>query len=169
MPAAKRAPLAKKKPAAKRAPGPPAGSLAAELLGSTAATRTRAPVPYGFVLEALEACDPVVRPMFGAHAVYVGERIVLILRKRETARDDNGVWLATTAEHHASLKREFPTLRSIRVLQKPGDTAPTGWQLIPADSDDFDESVQRVCALVRRGDPRVGKVPGARKKAARKG
>jgi len=38
--------------------------------------------------------------MFGCLAVYVKEKIVLILRDRRDETADNGVWLATTEDHH---------------------------------------------------------------------
>jgi len=94
--------------------------------------------------------------MFGCTAVYSGERILLILRDRPTAREDNGVWLATTREHHASLVRDLPSMRSIGVLAGGGVS---GWQILPADGEDFEEEVLRACAFVLAGDPRIGKVP----------
>ena len=45
--------------------------------------------------------------MFGCLAVYIEDKIVLILRDKREAISDNGVWLATTEEHHESLRREF--------------------------------------------------------------
>ncbi|MDB4931646.1 MAG: hypothetical protein JWM10_4130 [Myxococcaceae bacterium] len=114
--------------------------------------------PFAFVLDELAAVDPATRPMFGCTAVYVGPRIVMVLRARGGA--DDGVWIATTAEHHASLRRELPSLRSITVF---GD-GETGWQVIPAEGDGFEDEALRACALVLRGDPRVGKVPKAKKK-----
>jgi len=69
------------------------------------------------------------------------------------------VWLATTEEHHDSLRREFPHMRSIQVLGKKV----TGWQILPADAQDFEEAALRACELVIAGDPRIGKVPGARR------
>ena len=45
------------------------------------------------------------------------------------------MWLATTEEHHESLRREFPNMRSIQVLGKKV----TGWQLLPVDAPDFEE------------------------------
>ena len=57
---------------------------------------------------------------------------------------DNGVWLATTVEHHASLVREFPNMRSIKVLGKPV----TGWQVLPADAADFEEAALHACELI---------------------
>jgi hypothetical protein len=76
---------------------------------------------------------------------------------------DNGVWLATTSEHHESLRRDFPQMRSIQVL----GSGVTGWQVLPADEEDFEAADLRACELVLARDPRIGKVPGA-KRSARK-
>jgi len=127
------------------------------------AIRKKKPIPFEFVLEELDRLGPWTRPMFGCTAVYVEEKIMFILRDKKSDTD-NGVWVATTKEHHASLLRELPSLRSIRVL----GAGVTGWQILPADSDDFEESVLRACAMVRSGDPRIGKVPGAKKKKPRR-
>jgi len=131
------------------------------LRGATRAKR----VPHEFVLDAIAGLSPRTRPMFGCLAVYVEEKIVLILRDKPGGDPDNGVWLATTAAHHESLRREFPLMRSIGVLGK----AVTGWQLLPADAADFEAAALRACALVRQGDPRIGKVPGKRPAAPREG
>jgi hypothetical protein len=115
--------------------------------------------PHEFVLEALASVSPWTRPMFGCLAVYVEEKIVLILREQPDHPSDNGVWLATTVEHHESLRREFPAMRSIAVLGK----GVTGWQILPADAGDFEELALRACELVLRRDPRIGKVPGTKR------
>jgi hypothetical protein len=126
------------------------------------AARTRPKkLPFDFVLLELEELGPYTRPMFGCHAVYVEEKIVFILRDDRDPPEDNGVWVATTREHHASLRRELPGLRSITVLAGGGVT---GWQILPADSDGFEENVLRACELVKRGDPRIGKVPASRRR-----
>src|SRR5882724_2133037 len=78
--------------------------------------KVRRKAPYEFVREALAALSPTTRTMFGCLAVYVGEKIVLILRERREGTADNGVWLATTEAHHESLRREFPYMRSIQVF-----------------------------------------------------
>jgi hypothetical protein len=39
----------------------------------------------------------------------------------------------------------------------------TGWQVLPADAKDFEETAMRACELVLAGDPRIGEVPGARR------
>jgi hypothetical protein len=123
------------------------------------AIKPRKPVPYEFVLDALSPLSPRTNPMFGCLAVYVGPKIVLILRDKRPSHPDNGVWLATTHEHHASLRSDFPHMRSISVLGKDV----TGWQLLPADAPDFEEAALRACDLILARDPRIGKIPGAKK------
>ncbi|MDE2261011.1 MAG: hypothetical protein KGL45_00650, partial [Gammaproteobacteria bacterium] len=107
--------------------------------------------------------SPVTRPMFGCLAVYVEEKIVLILRDKRKSAADNGVWLATTAEHHESLRRDFPRMRSIRILGKE----PTQWQLLPADDPDFEAAAMHACRLILAGDSRIGKVPKGRSSRAK--
>jgi len=126
------------------------------------ASKPRSTVPHEFVMDALSRLSPWTRPMFGCVAVYVGEKIVLILRQKPTFERDNGVWLATTEEHHESLREEFPNMRSIGVLGKEV----TGWQVLPVDAPDFEESALRVCELVIAGDLRIGKIPGKRRPPA---
>jgi hypothetical protein len=123
------------------------------------AVKRRKVVPHEFVLDAINALAPETRPMFGCIAVYVDDKIVLILRDKRDKTSDNGVWLATSKEHHESLRREFPNMRSIQVLAKKV----TGWQLLPADAPDFEQAALRACDLIVNRDPRIGKVPGARR------
>lgn len=119
-------------------------------------------IPFEFVLEELDRIHPRVKPMFGCYAIYVGEKLVLILRQRNEHTDDNGVWLAALHEHHASLKKDFPCMRSVRLL----GSAESVWQNIPADEDDFEELVLKACCFILKGDVRIGKIP--KKKRARK-
>jgi hypothetical protein len=128
---------------------------------ASAVAKKRKPAPYAFVLDALERLSPWTRPMFGCLAIYVDEKIMMILRDKTASPEDNGVWLATTKEHHASLRREFPNMRSIRLLGKKM----TGWQVLPADTPDFEEAALCACELVLARDPRIGKVPGSGQKA----
>jgi hypothetical protein len=125
------------------------------------AIKRRKTIPHEFVLDAIAALAPRTRPMFGCLAVYVGDKIVLILRDRRDATADNGVWLATTEEHHESLRREFPNMRSIQEFGKKV----IGWQVLPADAPDFEEAALRASELIVGGDRRIGKVPGARRRA----
>ena len=119
----------------------------------------RKPLPYEFVLEALSPLPIETRSMFGCLAVYVGDKIVLMLREKQKQKEDNGVWLATTKEHHQSLQREFPHMRSIQLLGKEV----TGWQVLPAEAPDFESAAVRACELILARDPRIGKVPKGRR------
>jgi hypothetical protein len=125
--------------------------------------KPRKRVPHEFVLEALAGLEPRTNAMFGCLAVYVGEKIVLILRdKRDHTAPDDGVWLATTQDHHESLRKDFPNMRSITVLGKEV----TGWQVLPADAPDFEAAALRACELVAAQDPRIGKIPKTKRKPA---
>jgi hypothetical protein len=124
--------------------------------------KRRKTVPHEFVLDALAAVSPETRSMFGCLALYVEDKIVLILRDKPAKSADNGVWLATTREHHESLRGEFPNMRSVQVLGKKV----TGWQVLPADAPDFEEAALRACELVIAKDPRIGKVPASRRASA---
>jgi hypothetical protein len=124
------------------------------------ATKRTKPVPHAFVLEALASLSPETRPFFGCLGVYVGDKIVLILREKLDKTRDNGVWLATTEQHHESLRREFPNMRSIGLLGRDV----THWQLLPVDAPDFEEAALRACELIVARDPRIGKVPKSRAK-----
>lgn len=121
------------------------------------AVKRRKTVPYEFVLDALASLSPETHAMFGCLAVYIEDKIVFVLRDKAQDTVDNGVWLATTHEHHQSLRRQFPNMRSIQVFRKKA----TGWQLLPADARDFEEAALRACELVLAKDPRIGKVPPA--------
>ncbi len=118
-------------------------------------------IPFEFVLEELDRIQPRVKPMFGCYALYVAEKLVLILRQRTDHAHDNGVWLAALHEHHTSLKKDFPCMRSVRLL----GSAESVWQNIPATADDFEELVLKACHFILKGDSRIGKVP---KKKVRK-
>jgi hypothetical protein len=119
-----------------------------------------ATIPFNFVLDQLLTLDPTTKPMFGCHAVYIGPKIMLILRNKETHTDDNGVWISTRTEHHATLKKIFPSMRSINVL----GIGETNWQILPVDEDNFEESALKVCELILKGDPRIGNIPKSKKK-----
>lgn len=119
-------------------------------------------IPFDFVFDELFSVDPVTRPMFGGYAIYVKDKIVMMLRKKDTMVHDNGVWLATSLEHHESLRNELPSMRTIRLF----GVKESGWQNLPEDAPDFEEEVSHACRLILKGDVRIGKVPASKKKKA---
>jgi hypothetical protein len=118
--------------------------------------------PHAFVLEALMPLNPEVRRMFSGFAVYLGDRIVCMLRDHPRSPRDNGVWLVlseTTIPADPALRREFPSIRSIELLRsKIGH-----WLLIPSDSPRFEIEALHACDLLLRNDPRLGRIPKSRR------
>ena len=128
-------------------------------------TRTKKPVPYRFVLEELEPLAPNLKPMFGCHAIYIGEKIVLFLCDRddlldaEKVADQKGVWMATTQEAYASLAAEF----SSASVKLPEELNKSPWLRLPASAPDFEAQALRACELILQGDPRIGRIPKQKK------
>jgi hypothetical protein len=118
--------------------------------------------PHEFFLEALTALNPEVRRMFGGFAVYVGDRIVCMLREAEKSPRDNGIWLVLAEEIDPSdrmLRKEFPSLRNIDLL---GGTI-THWLLIPSDGEHFESEALHAADLLLAHDFRIGRIPESRK------
>ena len=116
-------------------------------------------VPHEFVLDAIAEACPTTRAMFGALAVYVGEKIVFLLRDRPADPQANGVWLAIPTEFQDSLHADFPNAGPVRIMGKHIN----GWRLLAVDAGDFETSALRACELVVRNDPRIGKVPNRKR------
>lgn len=118
--------------------------------------------PYPFLLEALAPLHPEVRRMFSGFAVYIGDKIVCMLRDHLKSPQDNGVWLVlseNTAPGDRSLRRDFPSIRKIELL----GGAIGHWLLIPSDGPDFESEAQRMCELLLRNDGRLGRIPKSRR------
>jgi len=121
--------------------------------------------PFAFALEELDALSPMIKPMFGGFAVYIGEKLVLFLYDQEKWPDFKGVSLATTPEHYRGLAQEFSSTRAV----EPQKIGKHPWLLIPAGAVDFEEQVLKACEMVLNGDPRIGRAPESKKlKPARK-
>jgi hypothetical protein len=125
--------------------------------------------PYPFVLEALAPLEPEVRPMFSGYAVYIGDKIVLMLRDSPKSPEDNGLWLvfadqveaaAAIAGKPKSLRKKLPSLRLIQLL---GGVI-KHWLLIPSDSPSFESEAQQACDLILAHDPRIGRIPESRRR-----
>ena len=99
--------------------------------------------------------------MFGCHALYNEGKILLIVRKKADHEDANGIWLATGKEHHVSLKKELPSMKSVYILSNGKNE--TGWQMIHEDALDFEESAVKLCKMILKNDERIGKFPKSKK------
>jgi hypothetical protein len=126
------------------------------------AAKPKQKAPHAFVVEALMPLNPEVRRMFSGFAVYLGDRIVCMLRDHPKSPRDNGVWLVIsegTNPTNPELRREFPSIRSIDLLRgKIGH-----WLLIPSDSPGFEREALHACELLLRHDPRLGRIPKSRR------
>ncbi|HKN21286.1 MAG TPA: hypothetical protein VJX73_07715 [Terracidiphilus sp.] len=125
-------------------------------------TKPKQKPPHAFVLEALAPLEPEVRRMFSGFAVYIGDRIVCMLRDHLRSPQDNGLWLVLSETTHPAdplLRREFPSLRPIELL---GDKI-GHWLLLPSDGPDFEKEALHACDLLLRHDPRLGRVPKSRR------
>jgi hypothetical protein len=126
------------------------------------AVKLKKKAPHGFVLEALAPLNPEVRRMFSGFAVYLGDRIVCMLRDHQKSPRDNGVWLVlseSTDPGDRAFRREFPSIRSIELL---GDKI-SHWLLIPSDGNGFEAEALHACDLLLHHDPRIGRVPKSRR------
>jgi hypothetical protein len=118
--------------------------------------------PHPFVLDALMPLSPEVRRMFSGFAVYLGDRIVCMLRDSPKSPRDNGVWLVLSegmSPKDPGLRREFPSLRTIELLG--GQIG--HWLVIPSDSPNFEMDALHACDLMLRHDARIGRIPKSRK------
>jgi len=121
----------------------------------------RRSAPYPFILEALAPLEPEVRAMFSGFAVYVGEKIVLMLRDSPKQPEDNGVWLVFSVTANLAdpgIRKDFPSIRLIKLLG--GKIA--HWRLIPADSATFESEALHACELLLKHDVRFGRIPQSR-------
>jgi hypothetical protein len=86
-----------------------------------------------------------------------------VLRDKKSHNECNGIWIATNKEHHKSLRKELPSMCTVSVLSD-GSGKETNWQMLQADSDDFESLAIRACELVLHRDPRIGRIPKPKKK-----
>lgn len=117
------------------------------------------PHPLLWLVEPLQD-DPsyLDKAMFGCRAVHFDGRLVLALAAK--AEPWRGVLVPTEREHHASLRAEFPVLAPHPVLPK--------WLYLPENAATFEAEAQRLVALIRRLDPRIGVLPNVRQRAGGK-
>lgn len=113
-------------------------------------------IPFDFIFDWLPS-EAEVKPMFGMWAIYLNEKIMLILRKKEKGPAKNGIWVAMEKQHYESLKKDIPSLCPIDNVA--GGMKKSVWQIITENDPAFESSARQVCELIKRGDHRIGKVP----------
>jgi len=89
--------------------------------------------------------------MFGCETAYMDGRLCLAVADRREPW--NGLLVCTSHEHHAALMKALPALRAHGVLGK--------WLYVSQDDPRFEETAERLTALVSARDPRVGVEPKA--------
>jgi hypothetical protein len=108
-----------------------------------------------WIFEAFEG-EPTYlsKRMFGSDAAYIDGLLCLVAADRE--KPWNGLLVCTSQERHAALMDELPALRPHPVLGK--------WVYVPQDDPAFEDTAERLTALVLARDPRIGVEPKPRKR-----
>lgn len=110
--------------------------------------------PYAWLWEPLEEdASYVIRPMFGAKAVYLDGKLVLCFSSR--ADPWRGVLVCTERDNHTSLMAQFPSLSRHSILPK--------WLYLAESASDFERVAEQLVILARDRDPRIGIVPKPKK------
>ncbi len=115
--------------------------------------RMKQPMPFDFLLNDLPA-GIIVKPAIGMFYIYFDRKIVLIFRETKKNPQHNGIWISTRREHHNSLKAEIPAISEFEL----GEGIDTAWLRLSDQHDDFESAAVRICQLVSKKDPRIGKV-----------
>ncbi len=119
----------------------------------------RKQIPYDFILEELAGLDLHTKPMFGCTAIYIGSKIMLILRKKEKMDLDTGIWVCIPDESVQEIKLKFPMLKGVTFFENEN----SAWQCLGETEEDFEELCLKFCSLIKKGDPRIGRIPKAKK------
>ena len=108
-----------------------------------------------WIFEAFEG-EPTYlsKRMFGSDAAYIDGLLCLVAADRE--KPWNGLLVCTSKERHAALMDALPALRPHPVLGK--------WVYVPQDDPAFEDTAERLTALVLARDPRIGVEPKPRKR-----
>ena len=114
-------------------------------------------IAHDFILDFLYPLPVRIKKMFGNHAIYVDEKIVLATRHHPIKAVDNGIWIATKIIYHSDLKERFPTLQNIETY------AIKTWLLLPEDSLFFEERAQKIVELIKQNSNLIGNIPSSRK------
>ena len=116
-------------------------------------------IPYDFILEELTSLDLLTRPMFGCTAIYVGDKIMLVLRKKEKMDLDTGIWVCIPDEFVDEMKKKFPVLKGVTFFESEDSV----WQCLRETEEEFEELALTFCKMIKKRDPRIGRTPKPKK------
>ncbi len=115
--------------------------------------------PYEWIVETLrEHPTYFEKNMFSSRACYCHGKLMLALTVNKEA-EWNGLLIPTERKFHSSLILEFPELSSHSVLGK--------WLYLPAKAEEFEDVALKIAELAYKNDPRIGIIPGNKKKKKR--
>jgi hypothetical protein len=116
--------------------------------------RPKRQLPYQFVLDELESLRPRIKQAFGMTYVYLGERLLLIMRASDKLPATNGIWLYTELPHLDSLRRDFPAVPRHHFWT----SGRNAWVILAASKGEFEEHAFKACELILNGDRRIGRI-----------
>ena len=115
-------------------------------------------IPYVFVLDYLAAADIIIKPMFGCYSIYANSKLCLFLVNREQPLKgpdgksmQNGVYVATTADHSDELGKIFASAEFQFLKEKKV------WIFISETSVKFEEYTIKACEMIGSRDARIGR------------
>ena len=100
----------------------------------------------------------LVKRMFGCQAVYLDGRMVLCLADKDEPW--RGVMVPMERDQQAAVIADLPTLTPHPVLPK--------WLYLSEGVDSFEADAQWLVQRIRQRDPRIGIIPPAAKRKARR-
>ena len=111
-------------------------------------------IPYEFVTDILDGLDYRMQPMFGCQLIYLGNKMILLLRQREKEPQLNGVYVATLPEHYDNLRATLGLGDPPQLFSKNDKKE---WLFLPEAHARFESAVVKACQLIKKGDRRIGK------------
>ncbi|TND06513.1 MAG: hypothetical protein FD123_3448 [Bacteroidetes bacterium] len=114
-----------------------------------------ASLAFAFVPERLISMNPEVKSMFGAHMVYLQDKMVFFLCDILKKPQHKGVWVCVSPENFDAALKLF----SASVRESNKNSKGRKWIFIAAAADDFEEQVNFACDLVLRKNTLIGRTP----------
>ena len=117
--------------------------------------------PFRFFLDLLLPLDLSHIKMFGVDAYYLEGRMLFALREKETQPQDNGIWIATTKQHHQKLRHQFKSIKPIE------EHRIKSWLMLDSQHDAFEADAFYLAELIIKRSELIGTTPKAKKRKTR--